>query len=51
MAKLGFLGVEGIKQSSLMLLGGTKFIFIFLNFLFCVGVWPVNNVVIVSGEQ
>ena len=50
MAKLGFLGVEGIKQSSLMLLGGTKFIFIFLNFLFCVGVWPVNNVVMVSDE-
>ena len=22
-----------------------------LNFLFCIGVWPVNNIVIVSGEQ
>ena len=24
---------------------------IFFNFLFCTGVWPINNVVTVSGKQ
>ena len=32
------------------LFGRTNFIFIFFNFLFCIGVWPINNVVIVSDE-
>ena len=29
---------------------GLNWIFL-LNFLFCVGIWPVNNIVIVSGGQ
>ena len=27
------------------------FLFFFLNFSFCLGVWPINNVVMVSGGQ
>ena len=29
----------------------TKRITYFLNFLFCIGVYPINNIVMVSGEQ
>ena len=27
------------------------FLFFFFNFLFCLGVWPINHVTVVSGEQ
>ena len=27
------------------------FIYFLLNFLFCIGVWPINNVMIASGGQ
>ena len=33
----------------MLFLGGLT-LFIFFNFLFCIGVWSINNVVIVSDE-
>ena len=48
--QVGFPGGRGDKAELSDAFGGTNFIFIFLNFLFCIGVWPINNVVIVSDE-
>ena len=33
------------------ILNATFYLFYFLNFLFCIGVYLINNVVMVSGEQ
>ena len=48
----GGRGDKAEFSDALFFLGGgwDSFYFIFFNFLFCIGVWPISNVVIVSDE-